>query len=271
MVILGTNTERFRTWHKTQGAEGMNGAYWYSKEIEDIILPELDSDAVVVTVAASLYGPNDIPSGSVIVCHDNRYTEQSYGNHFGNNHLWICSKESTVKTLKGYGENAVYVPLSIDTRYVKKFITDKTKDTAYVGNPWGFKKEYLESLPPNIKQLGGMERDVLLRKMAEYKNVIAEGRCLMEAQVLGAKTSVPEYKEHEAVFVKALDSLAAVKHWQKAFKKVPKRTGALVEVLTMFTDTESSLTRKAGDVFEVKSKERLKALLNSGFVKKVKS
>lgn len=221
MKIIGTNEPIYEHWRNENPEDRNNGAYWYAREIEDIILPALENlDVTVVTVAATQYTSRQIPDGSAVICHNNRTTIESYSRFFNKNILWICSKHSTVNILKEAGENAVYIPLSIDTQHVSKFKTSKTKDIAYVGNPWGFKESYLKSLPKNIAQLNGLERDDLLAEMAKYKRVIAEGRCLMEAQVLGAKGEVPVYPEgHEAVFVKPVDSREVIPQWREALQQ----------------------------------------------------
>lgn len=264
MIVYGTQTLKFTQWRDKQTHGKENGAYYYSKEIEDNILPELKLDMLFVTAGAALYTPRELPDGTIVICHDNRSTRQSYGKLFGKGMIWVCSKHSTVETLKGYGEKAVYVPLSIDTEYIKQFKRKKTKDTAYVGNAWAFKREYLNSLPIDIEQLSGMARVKLLKEMAKYKRVIAEGRCLMEAQVLGCKTEVPKYDGHESVYVEALDNREAVKYWREALKPIAKEQSqsCIIRARREFNDLAEHKTRRQGDVFRV-SKKRAKELLSN--------
>lgn len=265
MKIVGTNQQRFEDWRSRQGVSANNGSYWYARELEEIILPGINVNAYVITAGAKLYRKYEVPSGAVIVCHDNRTTFESYGKHFGNDILWICSKYSTVATLQGYGENAVYVPLSIDTRYVEQFKRKKTKDIAYVGNSWAFKKDYLESLPKSIQQLSGMERDTLLKEMAKYKRVIAEGRCLMEAQVLDAKCEVPLYGDGiESVYVEALDSREVIPEWREVLEQHYANRGdvCILRAVKIFNDLLDKKSRRIGEVFSVAS-DRAKELLGN--------
>lgn len=265
MIIIGTNDKRFKTWHNQQGSGKNNGAYWYSKEIEDIILPEIKSSLFIVTAGATLLDKKDIPDGAVVVCHDNRTTLKSYKKLLNKEVLWVCSKKSTVKTLKKAGEKAVYIPLSIDTKYVKQFKTKKTKDIAYVGNAWAFKKDYLKSLPDNIVQLSNLPREKLLKQMAKFKHIIAEGRCLMEAQILGCKVEIPKYQNGlESVFVKPLDSREAIPYWEKSLKAHEKTVGkkCIIRSVKTFKDLQDKRIRKPGEVFAVSNK-RAKELLNS--------
>lgn len=264
MIVYGTQSPKFTQWRDKQTYGKENGAYYYSKEIEENILPELKLDMLFVTAGAALYTPRELPDGTIVICHDNRSTKQSYGKLFGKGVIWVCSKHSTVDTLEGYGERAVYVPLSIDTEYVKQFKRKKTKDIAYVGNAWAFKHEYLNSLPIDIEQLSGMARIKLLKEMAKYKRVIAEGRCLMEAQVLGAKTEVPKYDGHESVYVEALDNREAVKYWREALDPIAEEQSqsCIIRARREFNDLEANKTRRKGDVFRV-SKKRSKELLSN--------
>lgn len=264
MIIYGTQTPKFTSWRDKQTYGKENGAYYYSKEIEENILPELKLDMLFVTAGAVLYTTRELPDGTIVICHDNRSTRQSYGKLFGKGMIWVCSKHSTVETLERYGEKAVYVPLSIDTEYVKQFKRKKTKDTAYVGNAWAFKREYLNSLPIDIEQLSGMARVKLLKEMAKYKRVIAEGRCLMEAQVLGCKTEVPKYDGHESVYVEALDNREAVKYWRRALQPIAEEQSqsSIIRASREFNDLAEHKTRRQGDVFRV-SKKRAKELLSN--------
>jgi len=262
MYVVGTNTKRFKSWYSQQGIKRNNGSYWYARELEDIILPEVDLHLFIVTAGASLYKPYEVPDGAAIVCHDNRTSKKSYGRFFNKNILWVCSKHSTVENMQSYGERAAYVPLSIDTQYVKQFKRKKTKDIAYVGNAWAFKKDYLDSLPKDVVQLSDLERDALLREMAKYKRVIAEGRCLMEAQVLGAKGEVPKYNDLEAVYVEPLDSRDVIPYWHMALDEHYNSLNdtAIMRCMRTFNDLKAKKHRLLGEVFAA-SNDRANELL----------
>lgn len=259
-IVLGINTQRFIKWHSKQGITRNNGSYWYAREIEEIILPKIDKKLLIVTAAATIYHRHEIPDNAIVVCHDNRTTVKSYGFLFKKNILWICSKQSTVNTIIKEGDRAVYVPLSIDTEYVKKFKRKKTKDIAFVGNAWGFKKNYLSSLPKNIAQISNLERDDLLREIAQYKKVIAEGRCLMEAQALGCKCEVPKYENLESVYVDLLDSRDAIPLWQEALKNEHEKR--ILKAKKNFKDLHENKKRQKGEVFNA-TNERAEELLRS--------
>jgi hypothetical protein len=227
MKVIGTEADRYLRWVGRSRGGSYNGAYYYAVEIEDIILPALDlGRGTIITAGANLQMPRRVHEGTVVVCHNNQDPEVQYKLLLGKDILWICSKPSTVDKLAKVGENSVYIPLSIDTRYVEKFKTKKTKDTAFVGNRWSFKYDYLHSLPPEIDQLSNLPRETLLAEMAKYRKVIAEGRCLMEAQVLGCEVEIPDYKDPSigAIFREVFDTIDAIPLWAETLAVFSKKS-----------------------------------------------
>jgi len=216
MKTLDTKDPIYARW-MNRGLEGShNGAYYYAKEIEDLILPHIKANVFVVTTGGTVQ-PKKVPDGCVFVCHHNVMPVEVYKPFLNRGILWVCSKPSTVEKFKAAGEKTVYIPLSIDVKYVEKFKTEKTRDIAFVGNFWNFKEKYLESLPLNVHHVGGLPRERLLQEMAKYKRVIAEGRCNMEAQVLGCKVELPDYKKStiDVIPREVLDSRDAIPFWRE--------------------------------------------------------
>lgn len=216
MTILGTKDPVYHRWI-TRGLKGShNGAHYYAKEIEELILPHIDADVFIATTGGTVQ-PKKVPDGCAFVCHHNVSPEKAYEPFLNRGLLWICSKPSTVGKLEAIGENAVYIPLSIDTEYVKRFRTEKTRDIAFVGNFWNFKENYINSLPNNVHHVGELPRERLLEEMAKYRRVIAEGRCNMEAQVLGCEVELPDYGKPslEAIPREVLDSRDAIPYWKE--------------------------------------------------------
>ena len=247
MVIFGTESTKYKS---SSTSSKKNGAYWYGLEIETNILPKIDANVIVYVNGASLYEAREVPDGSVVVTHDNANTERTYRKLFKKNVLFICSKQSTADKLAKIGEKAAYIPLSIDMAYVAKYKrAKKTKDTAFVGNAWSFKRDYLASLPKTIKQLSDMPREELLTEMSKYKNIIAEGRCMMEAQILGAKTSLPEYKNgHVAEPVQATDNKDVIPKWRKVLK-AHETNLVIIRSMRSFYDNQERKYRKQGEIF----------------------
>lgn len=228
MKVLGTQDPVYVRWMSRGLSGSHNGAHYYAKEIEELILPHIDADVFVVTTGGTVQ-PKKVPDGCVFVCHHNIMPVETYKGFLGRGILWVCSKQSTVEKLEKAGEKAVYIPLSIDTQYVEKFKTEKTRDIAFVGNFWGFKENYLEALPNHIHQVGGLPRQRLLEEMAKYRRVIAEGRCNMEAQVLGCEVELPQYeRDFDAIPREVLDSRDAIPLWRKTLTDFSN--GATIEL-----------------------------------------
>lgn len=216
MKVLGTSNPQYAVWFKRGIGNSHNGAHYYGKEIEELILPHIKSNAFIVTAGGTVQ-PNKVPDGCIFVCHHNVSPEKMYEQFLGKDILWVCSKPSTVEKMQAVGEKAVYIPLSIDTKYVEKFRTEKSRDTAFVGNFWKFKTKYIDSLPIDVHHVGGLPRARLLAEMAKYKRVIAEGRCNMEAQVLGCEVELPDWgvPAIDVIPREVLDSRDAIPYWRE--------------------------------------------------------
>ena len=74
MIVYGTQTPRFTQWRDKQTYGKENGAYYYAKEIEENIIPDLGFDMFFITAGAALYTAQEIPDGAIVICHDNRST-----------------------------------------------------------------------------------------------------------------------------------------------------------------------------------------------------
>lgn len=168
-----------------------NGAYWYSKEIVDNIIPKVDTDRNWVTVNI----PGRCWDHSVIFIHNNLNANWYKWLNNYNDLVMVCSldwaKENMEKVCPKH--KVILLPLSVDTEYVAQFKTKKTKEAAYAGRL----AKLNESVPPErraipkgIDILGGLERDELLEAMAPYKTVYAVGRTAIEAKILGCKIGV---------------------------------------------------------------------------------
>jgi hypothetical protein len=113
MKILGTKDPAYINWQKRKIANIHNGAHYYGREIEELILPHIKANVFVV-VAGGTIRPRSVPDNCVFVCHHNLSPERMYEQFLGKNILWVCSKPSTVKKMLAAGEKAVYIPLSND-------------------------------------------------------------------------------------------------------------------------------------------------------------
>ena len=160
-----------------------NGAYWYSKEIYENIIPHIKTKRpwVLINIPYKCY------DHAIVFIHSNlnpiRYIWLSDYKDL----ILVCSQHETVdKMIKWFPQShIVYLPLSIDVKYVSKFKRKrKTKEIAFAGR--------LSKCPKYIDQqgidiLGGIEREDLLKELGKYKKVYAVGRCALEARCLGCE------------------------------------------------------------------------------------
>lgn len=168
-----------------------NGAYYYSKELCERVIPKIKTNRNWVTVNVE---PN-CWDNSIVFIHNNKNPE--HYNWLANykNLILICSQVKTLKFIQDMlpMHHSILIPLSINVDYIKQFKSRKTKDTAYFGR--------LEKLPNDLKQqnidiIYGQDRVELLKEVAKYKNIYAIGRCAIEAKVLGCNV-----KPHKGEYI----------------------------------------------------------------------
>lgn len=170
-----------------------NGAYWYSKEIYENILPKIKTDRNWILINVN----NCCADHSIVFIHNNAHPESYWWLDNYDDLILVCSQ---VKTLKAMIEmfprfHSVLLPLSIDTKYVKKFkVKQKTKEIGYYGR----KVKCPPSIMINdkIEKIYSKDREYCLKEVAKFKTVYAIGRCALEAKCLGC-----EVLSHEGEYV----------------------------------------------------------------------
>lgn len=168
-----------------------NGAYYYSQDIENYILPHIQTERPVNTIGIhDCGGENDM----IVFVHHYLHPENYKWLKRFKNIIIVSSDYEADKVLKGFG-NVIHLPLSVPVAEVAKHKKKKTQNACYIGNPWSFKQQELRELvPPEVHRFGEMPREQLWDVMAEYKIVYAIGLCAIEAQVLGAKLEMSRYR-----------------------------------------------------------------------------
>ena len=161
-----------------------NGAYWYSKELLENIVPKIktDRDWVLINVK------NQCTDRAIVFIHDNANPEFYEWLRNYKKLILVCSQIKTLNTMiKMFPKfHCIYIPLSIDTEFVKQFkVKRKTKDTGYFGRIQKCPKNLLED--ESVDKLHGGKHEDLLKEVAKYKNIYAIGRCALEAKCLGCK------------------------------------------------------------------------------------
>ena len=196
------------------GKARWNGAYYYSLEIVDKIIPNVKTDRpwITLNVKDSALGRDR----AIVFVHNHKQCPACYEWLSGYEDLiFICSEKDDMPKLEHLG-TPVYLPLSVDVEYVKQFRKEtKTKEIAYIGRAERA-KDIAEHIPAGTEYVSGIPREELLDRMAAYKTVYAVDRVAIEAQILGCE--VLPYPGRWEVF----DSSEAAKVLQAKLDEIDK-------------------------------------------------
>lgn len=218
-IIVDHEQELYKKARRRIGKNKYNGAYYYSKEIVDNIIPNVQTDRNWVTIKAGEIGADH----SICFVHNNLTFEETYDYMKQyNDVVYIVGLPDMIDRASKFGET-IYLPLSVDVEYVKQFARKKTKKTAFVGRPEirpRIKRDYNVELPDDIDFIEGLPREELLAAMAEYEEVYAIGRTAIEAKILGCKI-LPYHPRLPDVSVwKVVDNKEAAKILQEKLNKI---------------------------------------------------
>lgn len=181
-MIIDHNHIRYQRIRENAKDNKFNGAYYYSREIVANIIPNVRTDRNWITINIQGEGC----SHAIVFIHNNLHPEKyEWLRQYGFDDLFlVCGVEETCEKVKHLG-TPIYLPLSIDLEYMKKFGNiEKTKDAAFAGRKT---KTSMGSLPDGIDYLYGMKRVQLLKKMAQYRKIYGVGRVALEAKALGCE------------------------------------------------------------------------------------
>ena len=198
-----------------------NGCWWYSNEIVKNIIPRVKTNREWNTVGRELDGMHD---GMIVFLHDNSTPWHYEWLKKYKDLVLVCSSNYTRQSVI-YSGHTVFLPMNIDTRYVKKFkrFRRKTRDTCFVGNSWVY-KNLRRSIPHSVDFLSGMERQELLKELARYKKAYAIDRCALEARVLGCEVRPTQVRYGCTLYStdldKPLDNRKAAKMLQAELDKI---------------------------------------------------
>lgn len=214
-MIFNHESKAYIAKRNLLGAGRWNGAYYYSKEITENIIPNVKTDRnwILVNVEGQGY------DHSIVFIHNNLNTEKYNWLKQYKDLVLVCGVPETVDKVKHLG-HAIYLPLSIDTEYVLKYRTDKPKKgAAYVGRK---SKAKDCTLPNGISFVSGLPREELLKRLDRFETVYAVGRIAIEAKCLNPDVIIapcdPRYPDPS--IWKVLDNKDAAKLLQKELDKI---------------------------------------------------
>ena len=194
-----------------------NGAYYYSREIVRNIIPHVKTDRNWVTVRLA---DIPIPDHSIVFIHNNRNPNYYEFLREYKDLILVCGLERTVDNMQYFGK-AIYLPLSIDVEYVKRFrVEEKTKEMAFAGRLIKISKMYHAPVPKECDILTNMSQHRLLQAMADYKKVYCTGRTALQAKVLGCEIGVHDPNFPDPRIWKVIDNRDAAKMLQDMLNEI---------------------------------------------------
>ena len=219
-MIIDHNNRLYRKRWKIAGKNKYNGAFYYSKEIVKNIIPLVETDRNWITVNV----PGQGCDHSIVFVHNNLHPENYEWLKQYKDVVLVCGVEDTVDKVKHIGK-AIYLPLSIDTEYVKQFKLpkDKRSGVAFVGRPAKRTMEGI-TLPDKIKTIEGTPRASLLMQMAQLESAYCVGRTALEAKALGVKVLPYDERFPKVSVWKVLDNKDAAKILQEELDNIDKPT-----------------------------------------------
>ena len=216
MIIDHTHRDYLKKWEQLNSGKH-NGAFYYSKEIVENIIPNVETDRNWITVNVQGTGCNH----AIVFIHNNVKPSNYEWLRKYDDLVLVCGIKETVKKVSHLGR-AIYIPLSIDVDYVKQFrVENKTKDAAFVGRK---SKLQYGSVPGGVEIISGLPRDELLKTMAEFRTVYAVGRVAIEAVVLGCKLKAYDRRYPDVRRWRVVDNRDAARLLQRELDKIDGRT-----------------------------------------------
>lgn len=215
-MIIGVNHPIYQNRLRSlKLANRYNGAFYYAKEIEQNIIPLVNTDRSWVLSNAGI-----CEDRAIVFIHDNKTSAITYNWLKGYKDLiLVCGIPETRKKVEHLG-TPIYLPLSIDVEYVQQFESDyKPHNYAYAGRPG---KKQGTRLPYDCPSLSGMPREQLLKAMASFETIFAVGRTAIEARALGCKIGVYDQRFPDASVWKVVDNRDAARMLQDELNIIDK-------------------------------------------------
>lgn len=196
-------------YKKLNNANKWNGAYYYSKEIVENIIPLVETDRNWVTINCS-----DAADHSIVFVHNNLHPE--HYDYLKDYHdlILVVGVPETASKVAHLGKT-IYLPLSVDISNVAQYIRPKDRDVCFVGRPNKF-----DGTKAIGDYIGGCPREQLLTRLARYKRAYAVGRCAIEAKVLGCEILPYDPRFPDPSIWKVLDNKDAAKILQEELNKI---------------------------------------------------
>lgn len=180
MIVDHTNKFYAEKRRKQKRGNKYNGAYYYSKDIVNNIIPLVETDRNWITLRLPEAG--EAHNHSLVFIHNNRNPNYYRYLKEYTDVVAICSQPKTAEMLRFFTDRVIYLPLSVDIKQVERYrkaVKDKT--IAFAGR----EDKLTNRVPSYADQLTNLSRSKLLSEMARYYKIYAVGRTAIEAKILG--------------------------------------------------------------------------------------
>lgn len=192
-----------------------NGAYWYSVEIVNRIIPNVRTDRNWVTLG--YYGK--CFDHSVVFAHSNLHPHvYDYWEPF-DDLILVCSWYQQMEAVKQWG-TPVFLPMSVDVEYVKQFRREKDRDVCFAGRM----EKCTDALrhTPGLDFISEVDRIKFLTELARYERVYAIDRVAIEAKILGCEVLPYDDRFPDPDFWQVIDSRDAARMLQGILDEVDR-------------------------------------------------
>ena len=179
------------------GKSRWNGAYYYSKEICEFIIPKIETDRNWITI--NIHKEQVGCDHAIVIIHNHFHPERYEWLKKYDDLILVCAAEQDMEELGHLGKT-IFLPLSIDVEYVRQFIRPKTREIGYAG-----RLEKKGKLPPEADIISKMERKEFLSTLATYRKVYCVDRVELEAKVLGCEVlhnNIPSFAPEEVIDIR---------------------------------------------------------------------
>lgn len=190
-----------------------NGAYYYSMEICNNIIPLVKTVRPWVTVNTGQAFDN-----AIVFIHNNRNPKNYDFLKKYKNLILVCSIPETCEKVKHLG-TPIYLPLSVDVDYVRRFRRPKDRDACYYGRRAKIAYDGVK-LPPGTPVIAGRERPNALSTVARYRKCYAVGRAAIEAKILGCDVLPYDPRYPDPEMWQILDNRDAAKMLQEKLDEI---------------------------------------------------
>lgn len=214
-MIIDHDYPKYREkWETISKSNRYNGAFYYSKEIVKNIIPNVNTDRNWVTL--NIIG--EAYDHSIVFIHNNLNPDHYDWLSDFSDLVLVCGIPETCEKVAHLGKT-IYLPLSVDVKYVEQFKVPKTRKKAYVGRPSKRRGVYFDL---DVEYIEGLPRELFLKCVAQYEQVYAVGRAAIEAKILGCDILPYDDRFPDPSRWVVFDNSEAARYLQMELNKIDK-------------------------------------------------